>query len=65
MTRTNDSTLPGSNQITCDDHKGSELIKIHGQRDMQTDIDHDERWYVKNDCRIGILEGNYTLRGHE
>ncbi len=65
VTRTNDSTLPGSNQITCDDHKGSELIKIHGQRDMQTDIDHDERWYVKNDCRIGILEGNYTLRGHE
>src|SRR5262249_43728605 len=59
VSRTNESTGPGYNQITCDDTKENELIQIHGQYDMQTDIDHDERWNVKNDCTIQILEGKY------
>jgi type VI secretion system secreted protein VgrG len=58
VSRTNKPS-PGFNQITCDDTKDNELIQIHGQFDMQTDIEHDERWNVKNDCTITV-DGKHT-----
>jgi type VI secretion system secreted protein VgrG len=56
VSRTNKPS-PGFNEITCDDTKDNELIKIHGQYDMESMIEHDERWTVHNDCTIKIQEG--------
>jgi type VI secretion system secreted protein VgrG len=38
----------GSNEISFDDTKGTELIQVHGQYDMDTKIEHDERRHVIN-----------------
>ncbi len=38
----------GNNEISLNDTKGNELINIHGQYDMQTKIDHDQRLHVIN-----------------
>src|SRR5690606_8973105 len=45
-------STPGSgyNEIAMDDSKGSELLRIHAQRDMESVIENDERRKVgKND----------------
>jgi type VI secretion system secreted protein VgrG len=39
----------GYNEISFDDTKGTELIQIHGQYDMDTKIEHDERVHIGND----------------
>lgn len=39
----------GYNEISFDDTKGTELIQVHGQYDMDTKIEHDERRHVLND----------------
>jgi type VI secretion system secreted protein VgrG len=44
----------GYNEITVTDTKGKELITIHGQYDMETTIEHDERIEVKNNQTITI-----------
>ncbi len=38
----------GYNEISFDDTKGTELIQVHGQYDMDTKIEHDERRHVIN-----------------
>ena len=38
----------GYNEISFDDTKGTELIQVHGQYDMDTKIEHDERRHVVN-----------------
>ena len=38
VTRTNESSGGGYNQMTCDDTKEKEMIIIHGQKDMSTTI---------------------------
>jgi type VI secretion system secreted protein VgrG len=38
----------GYNEISLDDTKGTELIQVHGQYDMDTKIEHDERRHVLN-----------------
>lgn len=44
------STLGGGgyNELSFDDTKGTELIQVHGQFDMDTKIEHDERRHVIN-----------------
>jgi type VI secretion system secreted protein VgrG len=49
----------GFNEISFDDSKGSELIQIHGQFDMDTLIENDERRHVKKD-RSKTIDGNET-----
>jgi len=44
----------GYNEITMTDTKGSELITIHGQFDMNTTIEHDNTLSVGNDETISI-----------
>jgi type VI secretion system secreted protein VgrG len=44
----------GYNEITLTDTKGKELITIHGQFDMDTMIEHDDRMTVGNDQTISI-----------
>lgn len=39
----------GYNELAFDDTKGNELIRVHGQYDMDTVIEHDERRHVVND----------------
>jgi type VI secretion system secreted protein VgrG len=38
----------GYNEMSFDDTKGTELIQVHGQYDMDTKIEHDERRHVVN-----------------
>jgi type VI secretion system secreted protein VgrG len=38
----------GYNEMSFDDTKGTELIQVHGQYDMDTRIEHDERRHVLN-----------------
>jgi type VI secretion system secreted protein VgrG len=38
----------GYNELSFDDTKGTELIQVHGQYDMDTRIEHDERRHVVN-----------------
>ena len=38
----------GYNELSFDDTKGNELIQVHGQYDMDTKIEHDERRHVVN-----------------
>jgi type VI secretion system secreted protein VgrG len=44
----------GYNEITVTDTKGTELITIHGQYDMNTKIEHNDMLFVGNDQSITI-----------
>jgi type VI secretion system secreted protein VgrG len=59
VTRTNDPSVPGYNMITCDDSDGKEMIKIHGQFDMETTLEHDDRQHVINNRKIDV-DGTHT-----
>jgi type VI secretion system secreted protein VgrG len=50
----------GYNEITLTDTKGTELITIHGQYDMDTVVEHDERLGVGNDRSVSV-GANQTL----
>src|SRR5262249_22800952 len=61
VTRTNESSGGGYNQITCDDTKGKEQIIIHGQYDMNTTVKHDETLTVETgDRTIKVQTGKHT-----
>ncbi|HLI78135.1 MAG TPA: type VI secretion system tip protein TssI/VgrG, partial [Acidobacteriaceae bacterium] len=47
----------GYNELAFDDTKGNELIRVHGQYDMDTTIEHDERRHVIND-RTKTVDAN-------
>jgi type VI secretion system secreted protein VgrG len=48
----------GDNEISLNDTKGNELINIHGQYDMQTRVEHDERVTIGNNRteNVGVDE---------
>jgi type VI secretion system secreted protein VgrG len=39
----------GFNEFVFDDKTGSELIRMHGQKDFEAKIEHDERWTIGHD----------------
>src|SRR5262249_51970244 len=49
----------GYNELTFDDTKGNEKITIHGQHDLNTTVEHDEKHTVKNDRTIHVT-GKHT-----
>jgi len=49
----------GYNEFAFDDTKGNELIRMHGQYDMETVIEHDERRHVINN-RTKNIDANET-----
>jgi type VI secretion system secreted protein VgrG len=49
----------GYNELAFDDTKGNELIRVHGQHDMETTIEHDERRHVINN-RTKNIDANET-----
>jgi type VI secretion system secreted protein VgrG len=66
VTRTNDPSVPGFNQITCDDSDGKEMITIHGQYDMSTTIEHDENWTVHNNRTTNVdVDDAETVGGNQ
>jgi len=44
----------GYNEIVLDDTKGNELIRVHGQKDREKKIEHDERSNIGNDRTEGV-----------
>jgi type VI secretion system secreted protein VgrG len=56
------------NEFTFDDKKGQEMLFLHAQKDMKTEVendqtlqvDHDRTVTVKNDETVTIKEGNQT-----
>jgi type VI secretion system secreted protein VgrG len=63
VTRTNDPSVLGSNQISCDDSDGKEMITIHGQHDMSTRIENDENWTVHNNRTLNVDVNNLVIIG--
>jgi type VI secretion system secreted protein VgrG len=58
----------GYNEFSFDDTKGKELINVHGQYDMQSKIEHDERITIGNDRTKSVghdenvtVENNRTI----
>src|SRR5262249_22510291 len=39
----------GYNELIFDDKAGSELIRMHGQKDLEGKIENDERWTIGHD----------------
>jgi len=58
------SSLSGStsqfNELTFDDKSGSELIFIHAEKDMTTEVEHDEHLTVDN-CRVVLVKVDETI----
>jgi type VI secretion system secreted protein VgrG len=54
----------GYNEISFDDTKGTELIQVHGQYDMDTKIEHDERRHVINNRTKNVDVDETTTIGN-
>lgn len=54
----------GYNELSFDDTKGTELIQVHGQYDMDTKIEHDERRHVINNRTKNVDQDETTTIGH-
>ncbi len=58
------SSLKGDNskfnELTFDDKSGSELIFIHAEKDMTTEVEHDEHLTVDN-CRVVLVKVDETI----
>jgi type VI secretion system secreted protein VgrG len=58
------SSLSGStsqfNELTFDDKSGSELIFIHAEKDLTTEVEHDESLTVDN-CRVVLVKVDETI----
>jgi type VI secretion system secreted protein VgrG len=54
----------GYNEISFDDTKGTELIQVHGQYDMDTKIEHDERRHVINNRTKNVDVDETSTIGH-
>jgi type VI secretion system secreted protein VgrG len=50
----------GYNEIALDDTKGTELIRIHGQYDLETVIEHDRKETIKHDDALKV--GNHRSK---
>jgi type VI secretion system secreted protein VgrG len=49
------------NEFTFDDKKGSELLFLHAQKDMTTEVENDQKLTVENDRTVTINKGNETI----
>ncbi len=49
------------NEIRFEDKKGSELLTVHAEKDMDTSVEHDDTQTVQNNRTITIDQGNLTL----
>jgi type VI secretion system secreted protein VgrG len=49
------------NELTFDDKSGSELIFIHAEKDMTTEVEHDESLTVDN-CRMVLVKVDETIQ---
>ncbi len=59
--KTNSTTGGGGyNELVMDDSKGSELVRFHGQKDLDSTVENDERRLIKNDRKTQI-NNNDTL----
>ncbi len=54
----------GYNELSFDDTKGTELIQVHGQFDMDTKIEHDERRHVLNNRTKNVDVDEKTTIGN-
>jgi type VI secretion system secreted protein VgrG len=54
----------GYNELSFDDTKGTELIQVHGQYDMDTKIEHDERRHVLNNRTKNVDSDETSTIGH-
>jgi type VI secretion system secreted protein VgrG len=54
----------GYNELSFDDTKGTELIQVHGQYDMDTKIEHDERRHVINNRTKNVDVDETSTIGH-
>ncbi len=48
------------NELTFDDKSGSELIFIHAEKDLTTEVEHDETLTVDN-CRVVLVKVDETI----
>jgi type VI secretion system secreted protein VgrG len=48
------------NELTFDDKSGSELIFIHAEKDLTTEVEHDESLTVDN-CRVVLVKADETI----
>src|SRR6185295_9292172 len=55
----------GHNEISLNDTKGTELINIHGQYDMQTKIEHHERVDILNDRTEHVFHDEKITIDHD
>jgi len=46
------------NELTFDDKKGNELLFLHAQKDMKTEVENDQTLTVENDRTVTINKGN-------
>ncbi len=49
------------NELTFDDKKGSELLFLHAQKDMKTEVENDQTLTVENDRTVTINKGDETV----
>jgi type VI secretion system secreted protein VgrG len=54
----------GYNQIRFEDKKGSEEVRIHAQKDMNTTVENNETLEVKKDRKITVKADNQTTVGN-
>jgi type VI secretion system secreted protein VgrG len=55
----------GYNQIRFEDMKDREEILMHAQRDMNTTVEHNETWTVRNDEKIDVSNDRTTRIGND
>ncbi len=55
----------GYNEFVLDDTKGNELIRVHGQFDMDSTIEHDLREHVLNDRSRDVTNNETILIGND
>lgn len=48
------------NEISFDDNKGKEMVFLHAQKDMTTEVEHDQKLSVDNDRTVTVT-GNETV----
>jgi type VI secretion system secreted protein VgrG len=55
----------GYNEIILDDTKGNELIRVHGQKDREKKIEHDERVEIGNDRTEHVVHDEKIKIDHD
>ena len=64
--KTNSTTGGGGyNELVMDDSAGSELVRFHGQKDLDSTVENDEKRLVKNDRKTEIKNDDTLDVGNE